>query len=131
MAPKRQLPTNNGKENLNWSRAMDDALIDAFMHEYEKGNKVNGTFTTTAYENIVAELSALFGKKVDKERVKNRWKTVKKNFTDVYDIFKNGMSGFAWNPSTHLWDAEPEVWDALIEVKFLDFVIYNMSLINT
>ncbi|XP_058759913.1 uncharacterized protein LOC131633218 [Vicia villosa] len=118
MASNKQLPINNGNSGtLTWNRKMDDALVDAFMHEYEKGNKVNGTFTTSAYENIAAELRALFGNKVDKVKIKNRWKTLKKNFTEYYDIFKGGMSGFSWNSTTQLWDAESEVWDALIESK--------------
>ena len=61
--------------------------------------------------------------KIDKSKIKNRWKTLKKKFSDYYDIFKNGMSGFAWNPSTHLWDAEPEVWDALIQVTCMNFYL--------
>ncbi|XP_028785416.1 uncharacterized protein At2g29880-like [Neltuma alba] len=96
---------------------MDDYLVDAFMEQYNCGNKVNGTFTTTAYENIVKEMSALLDIEMDKEKIKNRWKTLKKNFSEIYDIFKNGLSGFAWNPSTQLWEAEDEVWDQLIESK--------------
>ncbi|XP_028805170.1 uncharacterized protein LOC114760079 [Neltuma alba] len=111
-----RMAPNNSKETLNWTRHMDDALIDAFMIEYNEGRKVNGTFTSTAYDNIVRYLSALFGKQIDKDKVKNRWKTLKRNFSDVYDIFKS-LSGFTWNPTTHLWDAEPEVWDTLIEAK--------------
>ncbi|GAU43825.1 hypothetical protein TSUD_399180 [Trifolium subterraneum] len=61
MASKKQ-PTNNGNHGtLSWNRAMDDALVDAFMHEFEKGNKVNGTFTTTAYDNITAEICGMSG----------------------------------------------------------------------
>lgn len=48
------------------------------MHEYEKGNKVNDPLTTSPYKNIVAELHALFGNKVDKVKIKNSWKTLKK-----------------------------------------------------
>ncbi|XP_045791778.1 uncharacterized protein LOC123886506 [Trifolium pratense] len=118
MASKKQLSTNNGNSRtLSWTRAMDDALVDAFMHEFENGNKVNGTFTSTAYDHITAEISALFGEKIDRVKIKNRWKTLKKNFTEYYDIFKGGMSGFSMNPTTQLWDAEPEVWDALIASK--------------
>lgn len=118
MAPKRISLSNSAKEI--WTRPMDDALVNAFMHEFEQGNKVNGTFTPKAYENIVNELSVLFGRKIDKEKVKNRWKTLKTKFSEFYDIFKNGMSGFAWNPSTQLWDAEPEVWNSLIEVTTIN-----------
>ncbi|CAK8534483.1 unnamed protein product [Lathyrus sativus] len=96
---------------------MDDALVDAFMHEYVKGNKVNGTFTISAYENIAAELRTLFRNKVDKVKIKNCWKPLKKNFIEYYDIFKGGMIGFSWNSTTQLWDAESEVWDALIKSK--------------
>jgi hypothetical protein len=79
MASKKQLSTNNGNSGtLSWNRVMDDALVDAFMHEFEKGNKVNGTFTTTAYDHITAEIGALFGNKIDKVKIKNRWKTLKK-----------------------------------------------------
>jgi hypothetical protein len=132
MASKKQLSTNNGNSGtLSWNRVMDDALVDAFMHEFEKGNKVNGTFTTTTYDHITAEIGALFGNKIDKVKIKNRWKTLKKNFTEYYDIFKGGMSGFSWNKDTQLWDAEPEVWDALIEVNFKNLVFCNILLINS
>ncbi|XP_057447630.1 uncharacterized protein LOC130739377 [Lotus japonicus] len=116
MAPKKQATTSSGN-NMSWTRSMDDALVNAFMHEFTAGNKVNGQFTTQAHDRIASELSVLFAMKIDKSKIKNRWKTLKKKFSDVYDIFKNGMSGFAWNPSTHLWDAEPEVWEALIQSK--------------
>ncbi|KAK6932187.1 Myb/SANT-like domain [Dillenia turbinata] len=102
---------------MTWTHAMDDALVDAFMHQYDMGNKMNGTFITKAYENIVKELIEKFGEWLNKEKVRNRWKTIKKNFSEPYDIFKNGLSGFAWNPTTQLWSAKTEVWEKLIESK--------------
>jgi hypothetical protein len=33
------------------------------MHEFEKDNTVNDTFTTTVYDNITAEISALYENK--------------------------------------------------------------------
>jgi hypothetical protein len=63
---EKQLPiaTNNDNSGtLSWNIVMDDALINGFMHEFEKGNTINGTFTTTAYDNITVEISALFGNK--------------------------------------------------------------------
>lgn len=132
MAPKSNLPNNNGNcKTLSWTRVKDDALVDAFMHEYEKGNKVSDIFGATTYENIAVELTALFGNKVDKMEIKNRWKTLKRNFTEYYDIFKGGMSGFSWNSTTQIWDAESEVWDAFIEVTFDEnFAFKNILLMN-
>ena len=84
---------------------MDDALIDAFLHQHRVGNRVGGTFTTQAYDNILAELRENFEKPIDKEKVKNRIKTTKSNFASCYDLFKNGLSGFAWSSVTKMWDA--------------------------
>ncbi|KAI9087089.1 hypothetical protein K1719_030924 [Acacia pycnantha] len=115
MTPDANVPTS--EKSLIWTSKMDDALIDSFTHELDMGNKVNVTFTPTAYGNIVAHLTKQFGFKVDKEKVKNRWKTLKKKYFEVYDIFKGGMSGFSWNPSTHTWEAEDQVWEQLIEYE--------------
>ncbi|XP_039146886.1 uncharacterized protein LOC120284157 [Dioscorea cayenensis subsp. rotundata] len=97
---------------------MDDALIDAYLHQQAMGNRVGGTFTTHALDNIVNEMKDKFpDKPIDKEKLQNRMKNIKRPFTRCYDIFKNGMSGFAWSPTTEMWNAEPEVWQHLIEVK--------------
>lgn len=95
---------------------MNNALIDAFVHQVSAGNKLGGTFTSIAYTNITKEMSEKFQRPFDKEKVKDRWKLVKRNFTKCHDIF-NGMSGFAWKSDTHMWDALPEVWKKLIEAK--------------
>ncbi|KAH7665865.1 Myb/SANT-like domain-containing protein [Dioscorea alata] len=96
---------------------MDTALVDAFLNQYNMGLKVNGTFVSKAYDNIVEELAKSINIKIEKSQVKNRWKILKKHFSDAYDIFKNGMSGFTIDPVTQLWMAEPEVWNDLIKVK--------------
>jgi hypothetical protein len=68
MTWKKQLPiatNNDNSETSSWNRVMDYALVNAFMHEFEKDNTVNGTFTTTVYDNIIVEteISALFENK--------------------------------------------------------------------
>ena len=64
---------------------MDDALVNAFLNLVIIGGRVNGTFTSKAYDN--------------KDKVKNQQKTLKNNFHECYDIFKGGLSGFGWNDS--------------------------------
>ncbi|AES99968.1 Myb/SANT-like DNA-binding domain protein [Medicago truncatula] len=87
-----------------WTTEMNNALIDAFVHQVSAGNKQGGTFTSIAYTNITKEMSEKFQRPFDKEKVKDRWKLVKRNFTKCHDIF-NGMSGFAWKSDTY---AKPE-----------------------
>nr|XP_016485049.1 PREDICTED: uncharacterized protein LOC107805506 [Nicotiana tabacum] len=97
---------------------MDDALIDAFYHEHTLENRVGGTFTAHAIDNIVKELQSKFSDKVfTKESVHNRMRNIKKIFSKCYDTFQNGMSGFAWDSNTNMWNAESEVWDQLIQAK--------------
>ncbi|KAH7688911.1 Cytochrome c/b562 domain-containing protein [Dioscorea alata] len=118
--PRRKTNTNvnDGNALCVWNFIMDDALIDAYLHQQTMGNRVGGTFTTHALDNIVNELKGKFPEKtIDKEKAQNQMKNIKRVFTRCYDIFKNGMSGFAWNPTKEMWDAEPEVWKHLIEAK--------------
>lgn len=106
---------------------MDEILLDAFIQEQEKGNRVEGTWTTQAYANIVKLCNEKFAFPIDKEHVKNRVRTLKANFGLCHDMF-HGSSGFAWNIVTKLFEAEPQVWKDRIEVTFL--VIYIPSFIK-
>ena len=105
-------------KEVQWSSVMDDALVDAFLHQVIIGGRVNGTFTSKAYDDIVKELVEKFDMEINKDKVKNRQKTLKKNFHECYDIFKDGLSGFGWNDSLNMWTAEPEVWEPLIAVNY-------------
>ncbi|KAK4432985.1 hypothetical protein Salat_1060700 [Sesamum alatum] len=90
---------------MTWSAEMDEILLDAFVAEDEKGNRHDGTWTSTAFDNIVKECVEKFGHVIDKENVKNRQRTLKMNFAACYDAF-HGHSGFAWNPESQLFEAD-------------------------
>ena len=83
------------------------------------GLKVNRTFISKAYDNIVEKLAKSYNIKIEKSQVKSRWKILKKHFSDAYDIFKKGMSGLAIDPVAQIWMVVPEVWNNLINVKFV------------
>ncbi|XP_050278990.1 uncharacterized protein LOC126720527 isoform X2 [Quercus robur] len=117
MSEKRTIDDVVKKDREYWTAVMDDALIDALLHQHHLGNRNGSVFTTHAYDNIVKELREKFEKPIDKQKVKNRIKTIKYNWSDCYDVFKNGLSGFAWSPITKMWSAEPEVWESLIQAK--------------
>ena len=65
-----------------------------FLHQVIIGGRVNGTFTSKTYDDIVKELVEKFHMENNKDKVKNRQKTLKKNFHECYDIFKDGLNGF-------------------------------------
>ncbi|KAL7249262.1 hypothetical protein ACSBR1_011421 [Camellia fascicularis] len=98
MGKKTQKSEDSKREKLSWTNQMDDALY----HQHVEGNRVNGTFTASAYDKLA--------------KVKNRQKTIKEHSAECYDLFKH-TSGFAWSLVTRMFIAEPKVWEALIEVK--------------
>ena len=109
-------------KEVQWNSVMDDALVDAlvdaFLHQVIMGGRVNRTFTSKAYDDIVKELVEKFHMEINKDKVKNRQKTLKKNFHECYDIFKDGLSAFGWNDSLNIWTTEPKVWESLIAVNY-------------
>ncbi|CAI0462704.1 unnamed protein product [Linum tenue] len=119
MMPKKGKEVADGptRENVVWTEEMDNELLDCVLTEQRKGNRQEGQFTTHALTNVVYALRTKFPSiRLDKDKVKNRQRTLKKHFADVKDLFHN-MSGFAWNPETKLFEAEREVWERLCEEK--------------
>ncbi|KAL5540939.1 hypothetical protein UlMin_044915 [Ulmus minor] len=102
------------KDTVKWTEKMDVVLIDALLEQQVNGNRVDETFTTTAYNNVLKICREELNYPFEKDHLKNRLKTLKSNFNACYDIFK-GLSGFAWSPVTKMFEVEPEIWNALIE----------------
>ena len=86
----------NKKEHLKWTARIDDFLIEASLQQQRMGNRVDGTFTTIAYDKVLKELKENLEMDLNKNRVKNRMKTLKSHFNEWYDIFKaTKFSGFS------------------------------------
>ncbi|XP_074300340.1 L10-interacting MYB domain-containing protein-like [Silene latifolia] len=99
--------------SLRWTDRMDNVFIDALMNEVVLGNRVDGSFTSNAYNNIANECSEKMNQPLTKAHLKNRLKTIQKNFNDVFDLF--GASGWGWNEVTAMFDNEDEVWESLLK----------------
>ena len=106
------------KDHVKWTEQMDSILLDALLEQQVNGYRVDGVFTTTAYNNVLKICREQLKYSFDKDNIKNRIKTMKSNFNVCHDMFKN-LSGFAWNSTTKMFEVEPEVWSALIEVSFI------------
>ena len=72
-----------------------------------------------SWNNIFNQLKQHFpDRTISKKKIKDHIKHIKAKFNSCYDLFKNGLSGFAWDASKSMWIAELEVWDKLIKVCF-------------
>lgn len=126
----RKIQPSDGSATCVWTNVMDDALVDAFWNQHNIGNRVGGIFTSDALNCIVNELKEKFrDKPIDKERIHNRIKNIKKLFTKWFEIQKS-FSGFVWNPQTEMMEAENDAWQHLLEVIQTYSLIY-VSCFNT
>ncbi|KAL4587723.1 hypothetical protein LXL04_000597 [Taraxacum kok-saghyz] len=106
------------KELVKWTNWMDECFIQSLLTQQDKDNRINGTFTSQAYANMVDDLNAKTGLSLTKCHLKNRMKTFKISFSQWYDMFRGtSLSGFGWNSETHLIEADDEVWAKLINSK--------------
>ncbi|XP_059640342.1 uncharacterized protein LOC132282621 isoform X1 [Cornus florida] len=115
MSNQSNISGGSKRDRCVWTAQMDDIFVDALHNQFVKGNMIDGTFTTKAYNEIVHELKERLGIDINKDKVKNRLKTIKKIFNECFNLFKTGLSGFAWSEATKMWYAEPEVWASLIK----------------
>nr|KYP63524.1 UPF0420 protein [Cajanus cajan] len=104
------------REFTKWTDDMDFRLLIAMLDEARLGNRVDGSWTTQAYNNIVEALRQTGLTGITKNNVKNRQKSLKDRWWEVHDLF-SGLSGFAWDESTKRFTAEPEVWHDLLQAK--------------
>jgi hypothetical protein len=120
MGNKKRTNVDN-RDTVKWTERWDDLFVDALVRQQSMGNRIDRVFTTKAYDNTVKELREKIGKPFEKYHLKNCLKTLKHNFNECYDLFKD-MNGFTWSPETKMWNANPEAWKALIKVCFLVLV---------
>lgn len=83
-AKKSSLDGNTPNTCVFWTPIMDEALIDAIVHQNNLGNRVGGNFTSHA---ILKELKEQFPEKtIDNEKIRNRIKNIKRNFSPYLEV---------------------------------------------
>ncbi|CAK8541916.1 unnamed protein product [Lathyrus sativus] len=63
-------------ETSNWTTAMDEVLLDSYLHQQTLGNKNGNSMTTSAMDSILKELKTHFpDKPISKEKNKRSHET--------------------------------------------------------
>ncbi|XP_027915989.1 uncharacterized protein At2g29880-like [Vigna unguiculata] len=104
------------REFTKWTEDMDNRLLNAMLDEARLGNRVDGSWTTQAYNNMLSNLHEAGFVNLNKNNVKNRQKVLKEKSREVHDLFCS-LSGFAWNNISKVFEAEDEVWAELLQSK--------------
>ncbi|ESW29767.1 hypothetical protein PHAVU_002G097600, partial [Phaseolus vulgaris] len=104
------------REFTKWTTKMDLIMLNAMIEEVCRGCRIDGSWTTKGYTNIVMALHEVGLSAIKKNHVKNRHKSLKDRWREVHDLF-GGLNGFAWNQTTLRFEVEDEVWNDMIKAK--------------
>lgn len=97
-----------------WTPPMDRLFIGLMEDQVQKGQLLDGQFSKYAWTHFVDNFKQSFGSSFTKDVLKNRMKTLKKNYVVVSTL--RGQSGFGWDQSREIVIADDAVWDDYIKV---------------
>ena len=76
MGKKSKKDGGDPSKEVQWANVMDDVLVDGLLYQLSIGARVNRNFNSRAYDEVVKELVAKFDMDINKDKVKNRQKTL-------------------------------------------------------
>ncbi|KAK2985816.1 hypothetical protein RJ640_019312 [Escallonia rubra] len=86
---------------------MDEYLLDVLLDQKNNGQKPDRNFSHATYDVAVKAMNERFTVRVNKDKVTNRLKTLKKKMDIGVEVFRRGR-GFGWNDITKQIEAPPE-----------------------
>ncbi|XP_043693752.1 L10-interacting MYB domain-containing protein-like [Telopea speciosissima] len=109
----RKWNTREKAKNMMWTNEMDRCLTKALVQQVKKGNKIDKSLTSTAYTAAVAVLNKKFALDLNKEHIRNRLKTWKKQYGVLKELL--AQSGFQWDDRQKMVVANDSVWNEYIK----------------
>uniref|UniRef100_A0A2N9HVL4 Myb/SANT-like domain-containing protein n=1 Tax=Fagus sylvatica TaxID=28930 RepID=A0A2N9HVL4_FAGSY len=122
-----QSPANNGPLRINWTRQMDRYFIDLMLEQLHRGNKIGRTYNMQAWTWMNASFSNKFGLLCDKDVLKDRYWSLRKEYMDVTDLLNH--NGFAWDEIRQKVTADDFVWEAYIK-EHPDAIAYRDKILD-
>lgn len=93
---------------------MDRYFIDLMLEQVHKGNQVDGLFLKQAWMEMIASFNAKFGFSYEAEILKNRYKTLRRQFNVIKNLLDT--EGFSWDDSRQMVTADDYIWQDYIKV---------------
>ncbi|KAJ4979223.1 hypothetical protein NE237_010003 [Protea cynaroides] len=107
--------TNERTKNMMWTNEMDRCLTKALVQQVKKGNKIDKSLTSSAYTSAVTVLNKKFALDMNKEHIRNRLKTWKKQYAVLKELL--AQSGFHWDERQKMVVASDSVWNEYIKAN--------------
>ncbi|XP_031288021.1 L10-interacting MYB domain-containing protein [Pistacia vera] len=105
--------TVGSRSRTYWQPPMDRYFIDLMLDQVQKGNRIDGVFRKEAWIEMIASFNAKFGFSYDMEILKNRYKTLRRQ----YNVIKNllDLNGFVWDDARQMVTADDYVWQDYVK----------------
>ncbi|KAF8376838.1 hypothetical protein HHK36_031504 [Tetracentron sinense] len=100
--------TISNRSRTYWQPPMDRYFIDLMLDQVHKENQIDGLFRKQAWMDMIALFNAKFGFKYDMDVLKNRYKTLRRQYSVIKNLLD--QSGFFWDESRQMVTADDYVW---------------------
>ncbi|KAE8701999.1 two-component response regulator ARR2-like [Hibiscus syriacus] len=102
-----------GRNRMYWQPPMDQFFIDLMVEQVRNGNQIGGVFCKQAWIEMIALFNAKFGSSYDVDILKNRLKTLRRQYNVIKNILQ--LDGFAWDYERQMVTADDSVWQDYIK----------------
>ncbi|XP_042483561.1 L10-interacting MYB domain-containing protein-like isoform X2 [Macadamia integrifolia] len=98
-----------------WTNEMDRCLTKALVQQVKQGNKIDKSLSSSAYAAAVAVLNEKFALDLNKEHIRNRLKTWKKQYGVLKELLS--QSEFQWDERQKIFVANDSGWNEYIKAN--------------
>uniref|UniRef100_A0A7N0RA10 Myb/SANT-like domain-containing protein n=2 Tax=Kalanchoe fedtschenkoi TaxID=63787 RepID=A0A7N0RA10_KALFE len=105
--------TTSTRTRTYWQPPMDRFFIDLMLKEVRRGNQMDGVFRKHTWGEMISLFNAKFGFKYDVDILKNRYKTLRKQYNVIKKLLE--MDGFRWDDMRQMVAADDFVWQEYIK----------------
>ncbi|PQQ15108.1 L10-interacting MYB domain-containing protein [Prunus yedoensis var. nudiflora] len=105
--------TTTSRSRTYWQPTMDRYFIELMQEQVRKGSRIDGVFRKQAWMEMIASFNAKFGFNYDMDVLKNRHKTLKRQYNVIKNLLE--LDGFIWDDVRQMVTADDYVWQDYIK----------------
>jgi hypothetical protein len=87
------------------------------MEEVNANNRDGGCLSRKGYKNLEDKFAEKTGKRLTKKQFKNKWDSLKKEYTGWMELLN--ATGLGWDPETKTMDADNDWWQTHLQVSYI------------